>query len=216
MSAHKLELGQFSTLIGGQKQMKNITIQRLTPDFAEKYAHFFDVTPHDVNHDEMKCYCITWRSDETYADAGHWFDTREERRSRAIEYVKSGCIRGYLAYCGDEIIGWCNTNEHCKMGVDYLRGEYPIGQEQSEVKVKPIFCFVIHPDYQRMGVATRLLQRICADAAKKGFDYVEAYVHENFISTIDDFRGPRKLYEKCGFEMTACVNGKAVMRKKLK
>ena len=36
MSAHKLELGQFSTLIGGQKQMKNITIQRLTPDFAEK------------------------------------------------------------------------------------------------------------------------------------------------------------------------------------
>ena len=110
MSAHKLELGQFSTLIGGQKQMKNITIQRLTPDFAEKYAHFFDVTPHDVNHDEMKCYCITWRSDETYADAGHWFDTREERRSRAIEYVKSGCIRGYLAYCGDEIIGWCNTN----------------------------------------------------------------------------------------------------------
>ena len=121
MSAHKLELGQFSTLIGGQKQMKNITIQRLTPDFAEKYAHFFDVTPHDVNDDEMKCYCITWRSDETYADAGHWFDTREERRSRAIEYVKSGCIRGYLAYCGDEIIGWCNTNEHCRMGVDYAK-----------------------------------------------------------------------------------------------
>lgn len=96
------------------------------------------------------------------------------------------------------------------------RGEYPIGQEQSEVKVKPIFCFVIHSDYQRMGVATRLVQRICTDAAKEGFDYVEAYVHENFISTIDDFRGPRKLYEKCGFEMTACVNGKAVMRKKLK
>ena len=196
--------------------MKKITVCPLTPDLAEEYARFFDVTPHDVNRDDMKCYCITWRNDETYADAGHWFDTREERRARAIEYVKSGCIRGYLAYSGDEIVGWCNTNEHCRMGVDYLRGEYPIGQEQSEVKVKPIFCFVIHPDYQRMGVATQMVQRICEDAAKEGFDYVEAYVNADFVGTVEDFRGPIGMYEKCGFVRTGERNGKAVMRKELK
>ena len=61
--------------------MKKITVCPLTPDLAEEYARFFDVTPHDVNRDDMKCYCITWRNDETYADAGHWFDTREERLS---------------------------------------------------------------------------------------------------------------------------------------
>ena len=194
----------------------NIIIRPLTPDLAEEYARFFDETPHDVNRDEMKCYCITWRNDETYADAGHWFDTREERRARAIEYVKSGCIRGYLAYSGDEIIGWCNTNEHCRMGVDYLRGEYPIGQDQPGIRVKPIFCFVIHPAYQRMGVATALVQQICEDAAKESFDYVEAYVNADFISTIEDFRGPVIMYEKCGFVKTGESNGKAVMRKKLK
>lgn len=194
----------------------NITVRRLTPDLADHYAHFFDVTPHDVNRDDMKCYCITWRSDVSYADAGHWFDTREERRSRAIEYVKNGCIRGYLAYCGDEIIGWCNTNELCRMGVDYLRGEYPIEEDPPEVKIKPIFCFVIKPEYQRMGVATALVQRICEDAAREDFDFVEAYVNESFISTIDDFRGPMTMYEKCGFVKTAGKNGKAVMRKKLK
>lgn len=193
-----------------------LTIRRLTPDLAEDYVRFFDVTPHDVNIDERKCYCVTWRSDETYADAGHWFDTREERRSRAIEYVKSGCIRGYLAYDGDEIIGWCNTNEECRMGVDYLRSFWPIEQYPPEIRVKPIFCFVIHPTYQRMGVATQLVQQICEDAAKDGFDYVEAYVNVDFVNTIEDFRGPIGMYEKCGFVKTGERNGKAVMRKKLK
>lgn len=193
-----------------------ITIRRLTPDLAEDYAHFFDVTPHDVNRDEMKCYCVTWRNDDTYADAGHWFDSREERRARAIEYIKNGSIRGYLAYCGDEIIGWCNTNEDCRMGVDYLRGEYPIGEDIPGIRVKPIFCFVISPEYQRMGVATALVQHICEDAAREGFDFVEAYVNESFVSTIEDFRGPIKMYEKCGFVKTAEMNGKAVMRKKLR
>ncbi len=145
----------------------NITICPLTPDLAEEYARFFDATPHDVNRDEMKCYCITWRNDETYADAAHWFDTREERRSRAIEYVKSGCIRGYLAYSSNEIIGWCNTNEHCRMG-------------------------------------------------KEGFDYVEVYVNADFVNTVEDFRGPIGMYEKCGFVKTGERNGKAVMRKTLK
>ena len=196
--------------------MKKITVCPLTPDLAEEYARFFDVTPHDVNRDDMKCYCITWRNDETYADAGHWFDTREERRACAIEYVKSGCIRGYLAYSGDEIVGWCNTNEHCRMGVDYLRGEYPIGQDQPGIRVKPIFCFVIHPAYQRMGVATQMVQRICEDAAKEGFDYVEAYVNADFVGTVEDFRGPIGMYEKCGFVRTGERNGKAVMRKELK
>ena len=82
MSAHKHELGQHPNRIEGRsKPRENITIQRLTPDLAEKYVHFFDVTPHDINRDEMKCYCITWRSDDSYAGAGHWFDTREERRA---------------------------------------------------------------------------------------------------------------------------------------
>ena len=41
----------------------NIEIRRLTPDLAENYAHFFDITPHNVRTDGSKCYCITWCSD---------------------------------------------------------------------------------------------------------------------------------------------------------
>ncbi|NLZ36430.1 MAG: GNAT family N-acetyltransferase [Clostridiales bacterium] len=194
----------------------SIEIYPLTPDLADDYARFFDVTPHDVDHGEMKCYCVTWRDDKSYKDAGHWFETREERRAKAIEYVKNGNIRGYLAYDGDEIIGWCNSNENCSLCRDYLRGYYPIEHEPSYVKIKPIFCFVVKPEYQRTGVATALVCRVCEDAAKDGFDFVEAYENECFISASEDFRGPIKMYENCGFVKTGSSDGRAVMRKRLK
>ena len=74
-----------------------IKIRKLTPDLAEEYARFFDVTPHDVNIDEQKCYCVTWRNDDSYAHGeSHWFPTREERRSRAIQFVRAGSLHGYL------------------------------------------------------------------------------------------------------------------------
>lgn len=76
----------------------DLEIRRLTPDLAEDYAHFFDVTPHNENGDGIKCYCVTWRSDDSYVgDGDHWFPTCEERRARAIQFVKEGSLRGYLA-----------------------------------------------------------------------------------------------------------------------
>lgn len=71
----------------------DIEIRKLTPDLAEDYAHFFDVTPHDINEDEAKCYCVTWRSDASYADEGHWFPTREDRRAHAIHFIKTAAFR---------------------------------------------------------------------------------------------------------------------------
>src|SRR5665647_1705197 len=100
----------------------NIEIKKLMPDLAEDYAHFFDVTPHDVNIDEQKCYCVTWRSDDSYANGeAHWFPTREERRTRAIQFVRADSLQGYLAYRGDEIVGWCNANGDCQGCINYLR-----------------------------------------------------------------------------------------------
>lgn len=71
----------------------DIEIRKLTPDLAEDYAHFFDVTPHDINEDEAKCYCVTWRSDASYANEGHWFPTREDRRAHAIHFIKTGSLQ---------------------------------------------------------------------------------------------------------------------------
>jgi GNAT superfamily N-acetyltransferase len=189
----------------------------LTPGHAEDYANFFDTTPHDVNIDENKCYCVTWRSDDSYDDENaHWYPTREERRANAVRFVKDGCLQGYLAYSGGKIVGWCNATANCKGGVDYLRAFWPIEDYRPDILVKSIFCFVIAPEAQRMGVATRILERVCLDAAEEGFDYAEAYVNKEFTDTIHEFRGPLALYEKCGFDICAVRDGKAVVRKALK
>jgi GNAT superfamily N-acetyltransferase len=155
----------------------NIEIRKLTPDLAEDYAHFFEVTPHDDHtvKDELPCYCITWRNDDTYVGNDHWYPTREERRERAIQFVKDGKLQGYLAYHGERIVGWCNATADCQKGVEYLRFHYPIEECRTDVKVKSIFCFVVAPDVQRKGIATRLVEYVCTDAAADGFDFVEAY-----------------------------------------
>ena len=195
----------------------NIQIKKLTPDLAEDYAHFFDITPHDDGTDkaELPCYCITWRSDDSYIpDDRHWFPTREERRECAIEYVKNGSLQGYLAYHGDEIVGWCNATADCQGGVNYLRSFWEIEEYNADIKVKSIFCFTIAPKVQRMGVATKLLEYVCKDSADNGFDFVEAYSGTNAAD--HDCRGHMAMYEKCGFTKSAEKDGRVVMRKAVK
>ena len=196
-----------------------IEIKRLTPDLAEDYAHFFDVTPHDDRtvKDELPCYCVTWRSDGSYiSDNRHWFPTREERRSRAVQYIRDGFIQGYLAYYEGRIVGWCNATADCQGGVNYLREFWPIEEYRADVRVKSIFCFVIAPEMQRKGIATKLLERVCLDAKLDGFDFVEAYVNRDFLNVAHDFRGPLAMYEKCGFEKSVEKKSRVVVRKALK
>ena len=95
-----------------------------------------------------------------------------------------------------------------------MREYYPIEDYNADVKVKSIFCFVVAPDMQRKGIAMRLVEYVCADAAADGFDFVEAYPKLDYTSV--DFVGPLALYEKCGFEKCAERDGKIVMRKELK
>ena len=194
----------------------DIEIRKLTPDLAEDYARYFDVTPHwdSGPKDELPCYCITWRNDGTYIiDGDHWYPTREERRERAIKFIKAGSLQGYLAFRGGEIVGWCNATADCRGGVDYLRSYWPIENSRPEVKVKSIFCFMIAPEAQRTGVATRMVEFICKDAAAEGFDCVEAYANKEYKEP--DCRGPLPMFLKCGFIICAERDDKVVVRRNL-
>lgn len=87
----------------------NIEIRRLSPDLAEDYAHFFNVTPYNVKTDGSKCYCVTR----------------------------------------------CNANENCHFCIDYLRSFWPIEETRADIRIKPVFCFVIALQMQRMGIELR-------------------------------------------------------------
>jgi GNAT superfamily N-acetyltransferase len=195
----------------------NIEIRRLTPDSAGDYVRFFDTTPHADNIDDHRCYCVWWCNDDY---EGQDFSTPEKRRNYAIRYVEGNNIQGYLAYCDDEVVGWCNANtkSDCLKCYCWRRFMSSIPTEESVpgVRVKSIFCFAIAPRMKRKGIAKRFLERVCQDAAQDGFDFVEAYPNRAFIDEAEDFMGPADLYMQSGFFVYHETEQKLVMRKKLK
>lgn len=194
----------------------NIEVRKLTPDLAEDYVHFFDVTPHDNNIPEHKCYCVCWCNDDY---EGKDFSSAEKRRNAAIQYVKDGNIQGYLAYHDNEIVGWCNANtkSECLKCASWRRfmDYVPLDSDDS-IKVKSIFCFTIAPEFQRKGIATLFLEQICKDAADNGFDFVEAYPYKESNWQSSNFGGYYEMYKKNGFHITHEADGNLVVRKALK
>jgi len=195
----------------------DIDIRKLTPSLAEDYVTFFDITPHDANIDEHKCYCVCWCNDDY---EGKNFTSREKRRAAAIKYVEGGNIQGYLAYHDGKIVGWCNANtkSDCLKCCSWrmFMGDVPIQEPAPEVKIKSVFCFTISPDMKRKGIATQLLQHVCQEAARDGFDFVEAYPNKKTEDENINFAGAVELYEKCGFTLYCETEDKYVMRKTLR
>ena len=194
----------------------DIEIRKLSPKFAEEYVRFFDETPHDHAVDEHKCYCVCWcNTDYENAD----FSSREQRRAVALEYVRENNIQGYLACHGEKIVGWCNANTKadCLKCCSWRRfmSYVPI-DDNPDIKIKSIFCFVIVPDMKRMGIATQLLKRVCKDAVQDGFDYVEVYPYNESSWQSSDFGGHYEMYIKNGFTVYCETEQGIVMRKKLK
>ena len=198
-----------------------INIRKLTPELVEDYIAFFDNTPHNHPHGKAKCYCVYWCSGES---EGQPFNTKSARREYAIQAVKDGRIQGYLAYCGDDVVGWCNANAKsaCLRCAGWLgmngkrKGFIPTEEATPEVRVKSVFCFTVAPQAQRQGVATQLLARVCQDAAQEGFDFVEAYPDREVTDKSEDFVGYAAMYQRQGFELYHETNRKRVMRKPLR
>lgn len=189
-----------------------IEIRKLTPGQADAYIRFFDTTPHDNEVDEEKCYCVGW-----CGSGPQDFSCREKRRAYARKIVENGLQQGYLAYCDGEAVGWCNagTKADCLQSPAWTYFMSDVPTDETDDKVRSVFCFVIAPHMKRKGVATKLLERVCADAAAEGLSFVEVYPNKQFDIDYLEFMGPAAMYEKSGFTVTAEVKDRFVMRKKL-
>jgi GNAT superfamily N-acetyltransferase len=196
----------------------NIEIRQLTPDLADDYVRFFDRTPHADNKEEHRCYCVWWCNDDY--EGKDFTSSLEVRRNYAVQYVRGGNIQGYLAYCEDEVVGWCNANTKADCLKCYcwrrFMGSVPTEDTTQGIKVKSIFCFAIAPEMRRKGITKQFLERVCQDAAQDGFDFVEVYPNKNYIDEAEDFMGPAELYIKSGFSVYHETEQKLVMRKRLK
>ena len=191
-----------------------ISICKLTTELLEDWLSYFDKDAFTDNDEWCGCYCMCYHWDRQLEKERGWDcnkDCAAFNREKAIQFIKSGRMQGYLAYDQGKVIGWCNANskqEYNNVNFNFVE-EVPDNGE----KIKSIVCFSVMPKYRGCGVATALLEYVCKDAQNDGFDLVEAYPFAH--NENHSYHGPLSMYKKVGFELCSQIEGCVVCRKKL-
>lgn len=209
----------------------DITIEKLSGANMADFFDFFDNRAFSDGSPFAPCYCNAFYL--TPEEVGEGIGARSDAlgggaeglalalKESAKELIEKGVMHGYLAYADGIAIGWCNANDrqnyvragsfvpHVRRDEDYYIADGERG------KVKSLVCFEIAPEYRGKGVAKALLRRVCDDAEKDGYDFVEVYPQVTETFSALDFTGPMEMYGHFGFAETERRGKTVVMRKKL-
>lgn len=194
-----------------------IRIERLTPERRDDFLRFFDHERGPAfadNSDWAKCYCHFYHVPR----AIEWKNLDGDANRMAMTArIEAAEMDGFLAYAGDEVVGWLNAQPrarlpHCmaRMGIAAPRVDAP--PESSAV----IVCFVIAPSWRRRGVARALVAGALASFAARGIRVVDAFPFNSGGSTAatDHYHGPASLFREAGFEVLTKHQNLTVMRKR--
>jgi len=183
-----------------------LEIKKLTIDLLDDWLNFFDNNAFSDDDDWPGCYCMHFHWNAGLDSRNSWDASLEQvyrktgkadNRGRAIRLIKKGTMQGYLAYHNGTVVGWCNANDKHKYNT-VLNSFF--GNADKERKVKSVVCFTVSSKARRKGIASKLLEKVCADALEEGYEYVEAYpMCDNRYGPID-FQGSVTFFEKHGFE----------------
>ena len=194
------------------KNGKEIALESLTPDRLEDFLGFFEtaIPESEWGH---RCYCAAFCAEDNSGEFG--MEKPEVRKAAAVRYIREGSLRGYLAYEGGRVIGWCGANDRnaCRkcFGVRWIVGaELP----ETDERGLSVFCFEIAPDMRGRGVASLLLERVISDARKEGYAFVEAYPAKKAEGEQENYAGPAALYGKAGFEKSEEAENCYIFRKR--
>ena len=190
----------------------DITIKPLCPEHISDYLDFFDNRAFTDGNPNGPCYCTSpnQSEDEIKRMVSEFKDNgvKETVRKYAVKMLGQGKIHGYLAFDRDISIGWCNAAD-----IDSYEGFIPtFARKNTCGKTVSIVCFEIAPEYRGKGIASALIDRVCADAKKAGYAAVEGYAQIKDQRDEFDFTGPVRLFDKAGFTEVARDDGQIIMR----
>jgi len=169
-------------------------IKELRPELAISFTDYLENLDFDHAPHWATCYC---RYYHTNCSMDAWQQrTGSENRQEAIKQIKSGDMKGYLAFDDDKCIGWCNANNVN----EYLRLENDLNTIIKDKKVGCVICFVIHPEYRGQGVARQLLKQAIGEFKAQGYEAVIALPIENKNEPEKLYRGTLNMYKENGFK----------------
>ncbi len=163
-----------------------VNIKALETDDLHGFLDFFDHRAFANDPEWDGCYCQTYLNSQPQWDGES--DPKPILRKSSCDNISEGKMQGYLAYEGDQVVGWCAAGESKLFNLP-----------EAEEKLARIVCFVVDENHRGRGIANDLLQFAIQDLTAKAFAEVEARPAPADDSSKQNYRGPWSLYEKHGF-----------------
>ena len=161
-----------------------VAIRRLSPADCYDFLAFMDDSAFTTNPQWSGCYCQFYLNTEKQNT-----ESRDQNRQRACDRIKSGAMNGYLAYEGDDVIGWVAANK---------ANNFVLLPPTNE-KTARILCFIVEQKHQGKGVSTQLLNFAINDLAALGFSRLEAAPRSSDDFDLAGYRGKLSTFLKAGF-----------------
>ena len=176
-----------------------VAIRRLTPNELEDFLSFMEGKAFETNPQWSGCYC------QFYLNTPEQQPSEENKavvnRKTACDRIKTREMSGYLAYEGDEVIGWVAANSANRF----------VALPPTAPDAARVLCFIVAPEHQGKGVATELLNFAIDDLAKQGFRSLEAAPLASDHFETWGYRGKLSTYLKAGFTEVTMVDDKHVL-----
>lgn len=187
-----------------------VIIRRLTPSLLEDWLAYFDHDAFEDNPDWFGCYCCWFHVDHEH---GEWeARTSEENRAASSELIRTGGLRGYLAYAGGRPVGWCQAAPRAL--IPNIANDPQLAVADGD-EVGSIVCFNVAAAFRRQGVSSRLLEAACAGFREDGLRTAEAYPHPDARGDAANYHGPLALYLRAGFKPYRKLEDLLIVRRDL-
>jgi ribosomal protein S18 acetylase RimI-like enzyme len=168
-----------------------VIVRRLTSDMLSAYLDFFDRQAFKDNPEWSGCYCNCFYADHCKKPWKDW--TAAENRQSVIQLIQARQMWGYLAFAGDQAIGWCGAGP--KNAIPIFDAE----TQDDRDHIGAITCFVVAQPFRGRGVARQLLRGALQDFARMDLRIAEANPRAAAKSAAENHFGPLSLFYSEGF-----------------
>jgi len=186
---------------------EGIDIRPLTPQRLPDFLDFFEQRAFVDNPKWLSCYCHFPHADHATVV---WKDrSAAQNRAATCDRIENETMTGWLAYAGDEAVGWCNAGPR-----RFIEGLFDAPEPVAD-RIGAIACFVIAPAFRGRRIATALLGAACEGLRERGFAWAEAYPRDGG-NAAENHHGPLAMYIAAGFELVKTdADGGLTVRKRL-